>query len=102
MARPSFVASVSGLRIISLMVWGRSSWVQVESDQWKIVNMKSTIDGHTLLFEWENSWVKHVLFKQEKKCHVQHRLHGRTQMVQSVVRNAIIFAYNLKLCFSLV
>lgn len=62
----SFVASVSGLRIISLMVWGRSSWVQVESDQWKIVNMKSTIDGHALLFEWENSWVKHVLFKQEK------------------------------------
>ena len=29
----SFVASVSGLRIISLMVSGRSSWVQVESDQ---------------------------------------------------------------------
>lgn len=37
----------------------------------------------------------------------RYRLHGRTQMVQSVViavvdRNAIIFAYNLKLCFSLV
>lgn len=35
----------------------------------------------------------------------RYRLHGRTQMVQSVViavvdRNAIIFAYNLKLCFS--
>ena len=47
------------------------------------------------------------LVQTRKKCHVQHRLHGRTQMVQSVViaivdRNAIIFAYNLKLSFSLV
>ena len=51
--------------------------------------------------EWNTSC------SNKKKCHVQHRLRGRTQMVQSVViavvdRNAIIFAYNLKLCFSLV